>query len=123
MCDKSLGLQERTFFLIFALNSEAILMVPKTYVLSKKMKTIKNQLKIVIFTAVRYHSILNGRVIVMKLRVLLMLKMNLQDCLLRCHYCRFCDEFEAVMKREMGWERGEKKEGGGNKEKRGGKRE
>ena len=49
-------------------------MVPKIYVLSKKMKMIKkNQLKIVIFTAVRDRSILNGRVIVMKLRVLLML--------------------------------------------------
>ena len=37
--------------------------------------------------------------------------MNPQDCLLRCHYCRFCDEFEAVIKREIGWERGEKKGG------------
>ena len=24
--------------------------------------------------------------------------MNPQDCLLRCHYCRFCKEFEAVIK-------------------------
>ena len=32
--------------------------------------------------------------------------MNPQDCLLRCHYCRFCDEVEAVIKREIGWERG-----------------
>ena len=38
--------------------------------------------------------------------------MNPQDCLLRCHYCRFCDEFEAVIKREIGWMRGEIKEGG-----------
>ena len=47
-------------------------MLPKIYVLSKKMKMINNQLKIVIFTAVRYDNILNGRVIVMLLRVLLM---------------------------------------------------
>ena len=46
--------------------------------------------------------------------------MNPQDCLLRCHYCRFCEEFEAVIKREIGWEKGEKKGGRGNKEKRGG---
>ena len=24
--------------------------------------------------------------------------MNPQDCLLRCHYCRFCEEFKAVIK-------------------------
>ena len=41
--------------------------------------------------------------------------MNPQDCLLRCPYCRFCNEFEAVIKREIGWERGEKK-GGRRKE-------
>ena len=37
--------------------------------------------------------------------------MNPQNCLLRCHYCRFFDEFEAVIKKEIGWERGEKKGG------------
>ena len=40
-----------------------------------------------------------------------MLQMNPQDILLRCHYCRFWEEFEAVIKREIGWERGEKKGG------------
>ena len=41
--------------------------------------------------------------------------MNPQDCLLRCHYCRFCDDCEAVIKREIRSERGEKK--GGRREK------
>ena len=37
--------------------------------------------------------------------------MNPQDYLLICHYCRFCDKFEAVIKREIGWKRGKKKGG------------
>ena len=63
-CDKNWGLKGNTFFFLFLLkNTDAIRMVPKIYVYSKKNENDKKyQLKIVIFTAIRYHSILNRHV-------------------------------------------------------------
>ena len=43
--------------------------------------------------------------------------MNPQDCLLRCHYCRFCEEFEVELKDNRVGERGKERREEGTRRK------